>query len=94
VIRRRTNELTADHAAAIALQGLAWLAADSDRLGRFLALTGIGPQTLRDKADEPATLLAVLDHLLGHEADLLAFCADRAIEPGLPGEAREILRRP
>ena len=94
MIRRRTNELTTDQAAAVALQGLAWLAGDSDRLGRFLALTGMGPANLREKADDPATLAAVLDHLLGHEADLLAFCADCAIEPTLPRRARELLRRP
>ena len=93
MIRRRIDELTADQAAAIGLQGLAWLAADSDRLGRFLALTGIGPENLREKADDPATLAAVLDHLLGHEADLLAFCADSGLEPSLPGLARERLRR-
>ena len=94
MIRRRINELTADQAAAVALQGLAWLAGDPDRLGRFLALTGIGPASLREKANDPATHAAVLDHLLGHEADLLAFCADMEIDPTLPGLAREVLRRP
>jgi hypothetical protein len=94
VIRRRTNELTTDQAAAVALQALAWLAGDSDRLGRFLALTGLGPAGLREKAGEPATLAAVLDHLLGHEADLLAFCASAELDPTLPGRARELLRRP
>ena len=72
---------------------MAWPAGDSDGLGRFLALTGIGPADLRDKADDPAMLMAVLDHLLGHEADLLAFCADTGLEPTLPGLAREKLRR-
>ena len=93
MIRRRGEELSADQAATLALRGLAWLAADSDRLGRFLALTGIGPANLREKADDPATLAAVLDHLLGHEADLLAFCADAGVAPSLPARARESLRR-
>jgi hypothetical protein len=93
VIRRRIEELKADQAAAIALQGLAWLAGDSDRLGRFLALTGVGPASLLEKANDPAMLAAVLDHLLGHEPDLLAFCAESGLDPKLPAMARESLRR-
>lgn len=85
--------LTADEAAAVALRGLAWLAGDADRLGRFLALTGLGPADLRAAANERATHVAVLDHLLGHEGDLLAFCADAGLDPALPGRAREALRR-
>lgn len=83
--------LSSDEAAAVALKGLAWLAAEPDRLGRFLALTGIGPAQLRTQANEPATLAAVLDHLLGREADLLAFCAEAELDPELPARARAAL---
>jgi len=90
-MRRTPKSLTADQAAALALRGLAWLAGDSERLGRFLALTGLGPASLRAGANDPAILAAVLDHLLGHERDLLDFCADEGVEAALPALARRAL---
>jgi hypothetical protein len=90
-MRRAPRSSTPDQAAALALRALAWLAADADRLGRFLALTGIGPAELRARANDPAILAAVLDHLLGHEADLLAFCAEAGVEAALPAQAKRAL---
>jgi hypothetical protein len=55
--------------------GLAALAATLDepsRAQRFLDLTGIGTQDLRERASEPALLIALFDFLEGHEPDLLA----------------------
>lgn len=90
-MRRAPRMSNPDEAAALALRALAWLAADADRLGRFLALTGLGPAELRAGANDPAVLGAVLDHLLGHEADLLAFCAEAGVEAELPALARRRL---
>ena len=44
---------TAEEAATLALAGLTFLAEDTARLGRFLSLTGIGPEELRAVADAP-----------------------------------------
>jgi hypothetical protein len=55
--------------------GLAALAATLDeprRAQRFLELTGIGTQELRERAADPALLIALFDFLEGHEPDLLA----------------------
>ena len=45
----------------VALQALAWLASDEERLVRFLNLSGLTPGGLRRTATEPASLGAVLD---------------------------------
>lgn len=90
-MRRSPRSLDTDQAAALALRGLAWLARDAERLGRFLALTGLGPADLRARANDPAILAAVLDHLLGHEGDLLDFCAEEGVEAALPALARRAL---
>lgn len=74
---------------ATAIAALGFLAADTERLGRFLALTGIDPGSLRAVAREPHFLGSVLDHLLGDEALLLAFAANHRIEP----EAVVVARR-
>lgn len=92
MLKRRT-EPTAEEADALALAGLAFLAEDTPRLGRFLALTGIGPDQLRAVADAPETLVAVLDHLLADESLLLVFTASNGIAPETVAPARAILAR-
>lgn len=61
--------------AALALAALAWTLGEADRAARLLALTGLAPADLRERAEEPALLAAVLGFLAGHEPDLIA-CAD------------------
>lgn len=90
---KRRSEPTAEDAATLALAGLTFLAEDSARLARFLALTGITPDQLRAVADAPETLLAVFDHLLSDESLLLVFTASKGIAPETVGPARAILAR-
>ncbi len=82
---------TNDDAATLALRSLAWLMADEDRAGRFLALTGTDPQAIRASIGDPAFLAAVLAHLEAHEPDLVA-CADALEIPAERlGAARHML---
>jgi hypothetical protein len=70
----RPNSSTAEHdGEALAIDALAWLAEDGERLQRFLALSGLGPQNLRRAAEEPGFLVAILDYLAGNEPLLIAF---------------------
>ena len=48
----------------VAIQVLTFLAGEPSRIGRFLAESGIGPETLREASKSPEFLLAVLDFLL------------------------------
>ena len=81
-------------AETIALRALAFLASDSERLGRFLALTGIGPDELRTKAREPRMLAGVLDHLMGDETLLLVFATDTGLKTEAIASAYFILAGP
>jgi hypothetical protein len=83
--------MVADQAEIVALQALAFLAEDAQRLGSFLALTGLGPDELRAQAHEPRLLAAVLDHLLRDESKLLVFAASYGIAPELIGQAHAAL---
>lgn len=85
--------ITPEGARTLGLAALAFLAGEAPRLGRFLALTGIGPGELRMTADAPETLLAVFDHLLGDESLLLMFAASRGVAPETLAPAREALAR-
>ncbi len=83
--------LTLDGARTVALQALAFIAADDDALGRFSALTGCGLDDLRARTGDDGFLGGVLDHLLGDEASLLAFVAATGLAPGVPMAARALL---
>jgi hypothetical protein len=68
-------------AEALAVQALTFIATDGERLGRFLAMTGIGPGEIRDAAREPEFLSGVLEHLIADEALLETFAAEAGFEP-------------
>lgn len=75
----------------LATQALAFLAADRQRLERFLSACGIAPQQLRSAAAEPEFLAGILDHLGSEEALLLAFAAHAGIDPAEVARARRAL---
>ena len=68
-------------AEALAVQALAFLGADESRLTRFLALTGLDPGTIRTAAASPGFLVAVLDHVAGDEALLVALATALHLRP-------------
>ncbi|MFY8106998.1 MAG: DUF3572 domain-containing protein [Elstera sp.] len=89
----RTTALTASREAAetLALQALAWIAAEPERLSGLMATTGLWPDEVRARAAEPAFLGGVLDFLLGDEAQLLAFCTETGVAPETPARLRAAL---
>lgn len=80
--------LRRDQAETTALQALAWIAGDTDRVGAFLGASGLGADDLRQRASDPEFLGFVLDFLLADEATLLAFCEESALSPERPMRAR------
>ena len=66
---------TAD-AELLAISCLGVIAAESETLARFLVATGLGPATLRDAANEPGFLAAVIEYVLADES-LLLICSER-----------------
>jgi hypothetical protein len=83
-----------DSARSLAVSALAFIAADSDRLNRFLSLTGLGPDNLRTAAANPAFLGSVLDYLVGDEALLVEFAADAGLKPEAVARAHAVLCGP
>lgn len=88
---RPNKSLSATQAENCAITALSFLAADPERLGRFLALTGLGPENIRAAAAEPRFLVSVLDHLLADESLLLAFAANNNLAPEHVALARAVL---
>jgi hypothetical protein len=80
-------------AEALAIAALGFLGREPERLSGFLALTGIGPTTLRAAAADPGFLTSVLDHVCADEKLLLAFAEADGIDPEAVVRAREALAR-
>jgi len=87
----RHRPLTQKEAESLAIQALAFIAAEPERIGPFLAATGIGPDMIRAAAREPDFLAGVLDYVAGDDALLIAFATEADINPFDIPVARDVL---
>lgn len=87
----RSPKPTRDDAETLALRVLAWLAADPERIERFLSLTGVAPGELAGRAQDPVLLAAIIDFLMGHEPDLVACAEALEVAPESFALARSLL---
>jgi hypothetical protein len=78
---RKKSRLSAQEGEVLAVAALEYIAAEPDRLSRFLDISGLGPQTLRKAAAEPRFLLSVLDYVIGDEPLLIGLAAARRTDP-------------
>src|ERR1700760_4095715 len=83
-----------ESAQSLAISALAFIAADPDRLNRFLNLTGLGPDNLRTAAADPAFLGSVLDYLVADEQLLATFAGDAGLKPEAVARAHAALCGP
>ena len=65
----------------VAIDILGWLAGEPDLLGRFMALTGTEPSSLRHAMGDPGFLAGLVDFLMQHEPTLMAFCESTGTKP-------------
>jgi hypothetical protein len=65
----------------VAVQALSFIAGDPERLGLFLAESGIGPETLRTAAADPRFLSSVLDFVMRDDATVQAFASVSQLHP-------------
>ena len=75
----------------VAIQALSFVAGDPERLGAFLAESGIGPETLRTAAANPHFLVSVLDFVLRDDLTVKAFAKQSELHPTNIAAAREVL---
>ena len=78
-------------AQTLALKALAHLAGDTENLLRFLKISGLEPDDLRERAGDPELLAAVIDFLLSEERLCTGFLAAENIDPKMLHAARRAL---
>lgn len=65
----------------VAVQALSFIASEPERLGQFLAETGLGPETLRQSAADPQFLVSVLQFVMRDDATVKAFASSVELDP-------------
>jgi hypothetical protein len=90
-MEKGSNISAREAAETLAVQALSFIAADPDRLGDFLAATGMGPGDIRAAAREQLFLAGVLDHITANEKLLLAFAAETKSDPRTIERAQHVL---
>ena len=78
----------------VAVQALSFIAGDPERLGMFLAETGIGPETLRTAAADPRFLASVLDFVMRDDSTVKAFANLSQLHPTNIAAAHQALNDP
>jgi Protein of unknown function (DUF3572) len=79
---------------SMAVSALTFLAADSNRLERFLSVTGLGPHNLRGAASGPGFYGSILGYLVADEPLLVQFAAEAGLAPEEVVRALERLESP
>lgn len=75
----------------VAVQALSFIAGEPERLGRFLAESGIGPETLRQSAADPRFLGSVLGFIMRDDATVTAFANSVDLHPTNVAAALQVL---
>ena len=88
------DTLTKDRAETIALQALAYLASEPDKIERFLAASGLEIADLRDKAGDPDLLCSVLAFTLADDARVTGVCQELNVTARDLHAANHVLGQP
>ena len=83
--------MTPEAAEGIAIQALSFIAGDGERLGTFLAATGIGPTEIRAASRQPGFLAGVLQYLASDERLAAAFAVEAGYQPADIAKAHDAL---
>ena len=79
--------MNADRAETIALQALAWIAADEELLPRLAGATGLSLGEAREQAQDPAFLAGILEFLCMEDRWIQRFCDDQGLPYDTPMKA-------
>ena len=91
---RKSKRNPREVAEIVAIQALSFVAGDPERLGVFLAESGIGPETLRSAASDPRFLAHVLDFVMRDDATVKAFAEASQLHPTNIAAAHQALNDP
>ncbi len=87
----KSSRISREDAEVLAIEALAFIAADESRLLPFLRATGLAPADIRREAGSPEFLAGVLDFLMSDDSLLLVFAGHRGLDPNSVAAARRVI---
>jgi hypothetical protein len=78
---RKRLQYSRETAEMLAVQALAFIAQDGERLSGFVSSSGIAVESIRAAARERDFLAGVLEHMLADDTLLIAFADSAGIDP-------------
>jgi hypothetical protein len=75
------KRVTREEAENVALGAFSFLTGDEERLSRFLAVSGLRPDTIRSAASSPGFFAGILDYVVSDEPLLIALAKELNTKP-------------
>jgi hypothetical protein len=79
--------MTPERAETVALQALAWIAADEELLPQLAGATGMSLENAKESAQDPAFLAGILEFLCMEDRWIQRFCDDQGLPYDTPMKA-------
>jgi hypothetical protein len=75
------RKITVSEAETLAVAAFSALTADEERMSRFMTLSGLQPDTIRQAAGSPRFFAAILDYVVSDEPLLIALASELGVKP-------------
>jgi hypothetical protein len=75
------KRVTRQEAENVALDAFSFLTSDEERMSRFLAVSGLQPDTIRSAASSPGFFAGILDYVVSDEPLLIALAKELSTKP-------------
>lgn len=85
------RKVTVNEAEEIAIGAFSFITGDGERLSRFLAVSGLRPDTIRSAASAPGFFAAILDYVAADEPLLIELAKELNTNPERIMEAHRTL---
>ena len=79
--------MTPERAETVALQALAWIAADEELLPQLAGATGMSLENAKESAQDPVFLAGILEFLCMEDRWIQRFCDDQGLPYDTPMKA-------
>ena len=75
------QKISSDDAETLAVAAFSAIMGDEERMSRFLAVSGLRPDTIREAAASPRFLAGILDYVVADEPLLIALAREMNLTP-------------
>lgn len=75
------KRMNRDEAENVAISAFSFITGDEERMSRFLAVSGLRPDTIRSAASSPSFFAAILDYVASDEPLLIALAKEMNTKP-------------